>query len=590
MLEAWGCYHSRNPQTGFQRPVAEVFTPEVAVAQPWLAFQQSWPELAVQLQQLAADSEQREADALTLGFEVEQGQLRITSQQPLDRSGIAACKIAVALVGQCLLTREQALLRVQVEDLRAMLRATLEQSGLPLLARGRTLVPGVATGRVVHSEAAAARADGPVILVCDRLSYAQRDALDLVSGVIVRFGPALAAEHRALPCIAAPDLVVEQQAWVSMDGSTGCIYAGEGPVQPGGLSADAVTLLEWADAVRTVELRANVSSLEDARQAAAWGAHGVGLCRLEAFFQIPHRLPLFQKVLRQICYEKLPPTAEYAQLTEEIGCEVSELLKTTSGAFNLRLLDSPLSQMLGYWRQSGELPEDYFAGELADWLHELNPMQGLRCGRLSLLYPLLMDLQLRAIVRAWADLPVRLQVMLPGVCSAKELRILKQRLDLVVEQEGSRRPQVASMLETPRACLLADQLGGEADFLSFGTGDLTEATCGISRYDSPLSFLPEYLDQGILEGDPFSTIDQPGVGALMQWACDRVKAKCPSVEMGTCGAQAVDPESLRFCLELGLQSVSVPLVHLPGARLAAAQASLKPGSLRLQLPRLSHRS
>lgn len=590
MLQVWGRYHTRNPQTGFPRPTAEIYTPEVAVAQPWLAFQQLLPELAVQLQQLGADLEQRSADALTLDFEVDQGQLLITAQQPLERSAAAACKIAVALVGQSLISREQALLRVEVEDLRSMLRANLEHSGQVLLAQGQPLAPGVASGRVVYSEAAAAVGEGPVILVCDRLTYAQRDALDLVSGVVVRTGSALAARHRALPCIAVPDLELSEGQTVSLDGGTGRLYAGELPLLPGGLSADALTLLEWADAVRTVELRANVSSLEEAQQASAWGAQGVGLCRLEAFFQVPHRLPLFQKVLRQICYEQLPASPEYARLTDELSREIGVLLSTTSGAFNLRLLDSPLSQMLGYWRASGQLSEDYFAGVLSDWLQELNPMQGMRCGRLSLLYPQLLDLQLRAIVRAWSDHPARLQVMLPGVCAPEELRIFKRRLESVVEQEGGRRPQVASMLETPRACLLADQLGGEADFLSFGTGDLTEATCGISRYDSPLSFLPGYLEQGIFQDDPFATIDQPGVGALMQWACERVKAKCPSVEMGTCGAQAVDPESLRFCLELGLQSVSVPLIHLPGARLAAAQASLKPGSLRLQLPRLSHRS
>ena len=206
-------------------------------------------------------------------------------------------------------------------------------------------------------------------------------------------------------------------------------------------------------------------------------------------------------------------------------------------------------------------------------------MQGLRCGRLSVMYPRLLDLQLRALLRAWhrvrsKGLTVRLQVMMPGVTDVGELRFLRERMETVAGELGLESPQVGSMLELPRACLTADRLAEQADFLSFGTGDLTESTCGLSRYDSHLSFLPEYLERDFFEKDPFGSIDQAGVGALMKMAVQAVNTKFPTVELGTCGAQAVDAESLKFCRRIGLRYVSVPAHHLPVARLAAAQAEL----------------
>ena len=586
-MQAWGRYFTRNPQTGLNRASAEVFTSELQVRQPLMALQQSFPEAAAQLQQLAAEQEAQQSDALCIDFEVDAGLLHLRRIEILPRTPQAACKIAVTLVQQGLITREQALLRIEPEDLRQMLLPTVEEA--PLLCRGESLVEGVASGRIVTSVKSASLGCEPLILLCDRLSYAERDALDLVAGVIVRSGPALAARHQERPCLRTPDCRLEDGQWVTLDATTGRVLAGEVEWQAGALSGDALTLLEWADSFRELEIRANVTWLQEAQQASHLGAQGVGLCRIESLFQAPHRLPLFQQVLRQICYEKLPASPAYEQLTEEIRQDMAVLLETTGGPFNVRLLDAPLAQMLGYWRDSGELPQDYFAGELAAWLQELNPMQGLRCGRLSLLYPKLMEIQLRAILRGAAGRSARLQVMLPGVCDAQELRIFQQRLTALVAEEGAAMPEIGSMLEIPRACLLADELGQVADFLSFGTGDLTEATCGISRYDAPLSFLPAYLEQSVFVRDPFEAIDQAGVGALMKWACERVKAKCPSVEMGICGAQASDPQSLEFCIGLGLNYVSVPVRHLAVARLVAAQAALKRGSPLQPLPRL-HKS
>ncbi|MBN9414255.1 MAG: hypothetical protein J0I12_02395 [Candidatus Eremiobacteraeota bacterium] len=479
MRQAWGRYFTRNPETGLKRASAEVFTPETPVRQPFLALQQSFPEVAAQLQHLAVEQERQLGDALVLDFVIEAGALVLGSVEPLERSSQAACKIAVALVAEGLISREQALLRVEPFELRSMLMGRLEDPPAEFLFRGESLMGGVASGRIVFSFRQAEGSLEPSILFCERLTYAQRGALDRVHGILVRSGPALAARHTERPCVLVAEEQLEEGQWVTMDASTGYVYAGDLPLRGGELTADAKILLDWADELRKVEIRANVATLEEARLAPQLGAQGVGLCRIESLFQISHRLPLFQKVLRQICHEKLERSSDYDQLTFELSQDVSELLSTTVGPFNLRLLDAPLSQMLRHWRETSDLPEDYFAGELATWLLELNPMQGLRCGRLSLLYPKLMEIQMRAILRAWSGHSMRLQVMLPGVCDAAELRIFRQRFQEVAGQEGVRLPELGSMLEIPRACLLAHELAAEVDFLSFGTGDLTEATCGI---------------------------------------------------------------------------------------------------------------
>ena len=589
MRQAWGRLFSRNPQTGLKRISAEVFTAELPIRQPLVALQQAFPEAVAQLQLLAAEAERQLRDAVVLEFEVDSGELRCQNALPLERTAQAACKIAVALVQEELLSREEAIFRVDPHDLRALLVASLEDSPEASLYRGQSRVPGVASGRIVLSAAAAVRAKEPVILLCERLTYVERDALHRLDGLIIRAGSSLAAGHYECPCVLIPDCNLNEGQWVTMDATTGQVYDGDVPMVTGSLSADAEILLEWTDAFRRVEVRANVANLEEARLAPFWGAQGVGLFRIESLFLVPHRLPLFQTVLRQICCQELSASPAYDQIVSEVSEDVAALLEAAPGPFNVRLLDAPLSQMLGYWRDSGELPEDYFSGTLGVWIQELNPMQGLRCGRLSLLYPRLMEIQLRAVLRAWGGRRGRLQVMMPGVCDAHELRLFRRCLAQVAEQEGAPLPEIGSMLEIPRACLLAEELAEEVDFLAFGTGDLTESTCGMSRYDSPLSFLPAYLEQSVFERDPFESLDQGGVGALMRWACRRVQSKCPSVEMGTVGAQAVDPKSLDFCVGLGLKYVSVPVRHLPVARLAAAQASLRPGSPRQQVARL-HRS
>lgn len=602
--QARGRFFTRHPETGSKRVSAIVYLPEDGPLEstplPLLALQQSFPQVALWLKDRASDWETEFKDAVEADFELSGGQLRLGGLRPLGREPHAALKIAVDLVREGLLSEPEALLRVEPEALRALLLPTFDPVELrqnerrgQVLGRGEWSCGGAVQGRLAFGPETAWRylEEGhAVILVCRRLSYLERDLLPMVSGFLLAEGPLLAIRQFKKTCVLCSDLNFEsgeallssetlsEGETLSLDGLTGQILRGAVKIVAGSLSAEASTLLTWADQVRRLEIRANVSSVEDVEDALDFGASGFGLCRMEALVQRPERLHQFQMALREICLgaDQWSPLLE--QFSRDIAQDLGKLFGSVQGPlpFALRLLDAPVSQMLRFWRDHTELPSDYFQSPMDAWLHELSPMQGLRCGRLSILFPLLLQLQIRTVLRAWQNFgEIALQILMPGVCDAREIQILRQLAGEVAELEGWSLPEIGSMLELPRACLTADLLAQESDFLTFGTGDLTEATCGLSRYDSQLSFLPGYLAQEIFPRDPFQAIDQLGVGALMRHALHLVKEKNPSLEMGTCGAQAVDEESLAFCFDLGLKYVSVPVSDLAPARLAAARAALR---------------
>lgn len=480
---------------------------------------------------------------------------------PLERGPQAAVKIAVALVEEGLISREEAILRVRQDEIDRLLLPSFEPADVRsatragrLLATGTGLGYGVATGPVARSAQEAfqhIKRGEPTILVVEELTYREREVLPMLAGAVVRkpAAAALAARHYDWPAVAV-DVLPDTDS-LAIDAGTGQIFSTELRQVSGALTADAATLLAWADEFRRLEVRANVTSAASATLAYGLGATGVGLFRIESLFHQAHRLPTFQAALRELCHGE--PGEATEDWERELTEDLTDLAAVVRGPFVLRLLDVPTATNLRYWRDHTDLPPDYFDGPLGLWLDELNPLQGLRGGRLSLLFPELLAVQVRAAQGLF-------QLMMPGVCTVEELRVLRRIAgpDAVL----------GSMLEVPRACLTAGQLAQEAAFLSFGTGDLTESTCGISRYDALLSFLPAYLEQGILPGDPFETIDEEGVGALM-----RLAREATSVEMGACGKQAAD--SVEFCHRLGLDYVSVNPPRVPGVRLAAAQAALR---------------
>lgn len=602
---ARGRYFSRNPTSGTRRPSAEVFLdPAAPQPLPLFSLSKASPEAVKILEQQAQEAEGRLKDAVELDFELRSGELRVENARPLKRSAQASVGVACALVREEVLSPLEAITRVTAEEVNSLLRASLSESDVrQALRQDRLLAQGVGcggaiSGVVAFDTASAWRehtAGHLVVLVCERLTYLERDALAAVSGVIVARGSLMAASQFERPGVVLPGLEFRDGRAqlgekslsagdrVALDGNSGQVFTGEIPVVPGRLSEDAVTLLGWCDQERLIALRANAGSVEEAEQAVAFGASGVGLCRIETLLQRGPRLAVFQQAFKAICSgedERFPVVASWASEVKE---EAIAFFRACQGfpqdsPITVRLFDAPMASMLRHWRDHTELPTDYFIAPLSAWLEELNPLQGLRGGRLSLMFPELMKVQVRALLRAWqTSLPssLRLQIMMPGVTSVEEVKILKSQVESVAQEEGVTMPAVGSMLELPRACLTAGTLCEVAEFLSFGTGDLTEATCGISRYDAQLSFLSSYVERGILERDPFQAIDQEGVGALMRLATDAVKTKSPAFELGTCGAQAIDPSSLEFCCRIGLRYVSVPAHCLPVARLVAAQVALK---------------
>lgn len=574
-MKAWGRYFSRNAETGLKRPAAEVYLDDPEQKLPLLALQRIAPEVVQEIQSRAGESERSLGRAVQADFTYQDGQLQLETFQPLCCSPQAALKIAVQLVSEGILSETEALVQIPPETLRRMLLPRLKPSQR-VLSQGRGNGWGACCGQVAQDYASCLRLRSqgvPIILHVEQLNYSHRDCLDLISGALLACGSSLALDQLHKPCVITEAQNLSEGQWIALDSLSGQVFGEPLSVQPGQLSAEARTLLEWADRHRQLDIRANVSSAAELEQALAWGASGVGLFRLDTLLLRPERLGLFQTCLRQICSQARTDSPELTQLGEQLQLDCQELFRISGPIrFNLRLLDAPMSLMLRYWKESQSLPDDYWSEPLPGWLQELNPTQGLRGGRVGVLFPALFEMQMRACLRACQKQPVQLQIMVPGVCDVRELEWARQLCQRICDQEDLPMPLLGCMLELPRACLSADRLAEQADFLSFGTGDLSESTCGISRYDAALSFLPAFLEQGVFEQDPFQAIDQAGVGALMRIATQKVSGR---KELGTCGAQATNPASLEFCSELGLDYVSVPARHVPAARLAAAQVAIK---------------
>lgn len=603
--DVWGLASSRDPADGENRLRGSVYlAPDDPDSVAMSVLKELKPRLYELLKGKGRELEERFQDAVQFRFQWNGERVVTSEEKPLERSPAASFAIAVDLVNHSRITRQQAICRVCPRDLARMLATSfdsdderrLEQKGR-LLARGQGAGGGAVSGRLAFTpeRVAALQSEGQTaILAVDRLTYRERETLPMVGGVLVGHGCLSAAAQFNRPSVLLEGLrivdgtllldgvSVKEGSSISLDGFTGRVYSAGLPVAHGELTDEAATLLEWADEIRTLELRANVTSSAEVARAVEWGAQGVGLCRLDYTFLSYGTLGLFQRALREICdlgLERSPTIDELtAEVAEDIRGMLREVPKGQRFPFILRLLDFPLAMLLREWEESGDLEPDYFEGRLGEWKRELNPLQGLRCGRLALVYPALLTLQLKAALSAWKKVgceKVNLQLMLPGTSDPGELRVFRATLESVCREQACAQPKIGTMLETPRACLMADALTEIVDFCSFGTGDLTESTCGFSRYDSPLSFLPPYIERGMFAADPFVAIDPEGVGELMRIATTKVRGRKKTLELGTCGAQATERNSLKFCRDLGLAYVSAPGKELPGLRLMAAQLELE---------------
>ncbi len=565
--------------------------------------------------ELAAACSRLEAhfhDLQDIEFTVQEGKLFMLQTRAGKRSTQAALKIAVDMAEEGLIGREQAVRSINAAQLDQLLHPTLDPNAERLvLAKGLPASPGAASGELVFDadEAVHLKAQGHTVILA-RVETSPEDVqgMHAAAGILTTRGgmtshAAVVARGMGRPCVvgasavvidleretlAAGGVLLHKGDVVTIDGSTGQIIRGRVPMRQPKLSEDFATLMKWADGFRRMRIRANADTPADARQARAFGAEGIGLCRTEhMFFEESRILAMREMILAE---DQEGRRRALAKLLPAQRQDFIELFEIMAGLpVTIRLLDPPLHEFLPHSEEViGEVAASMGVSvtrlkRRVAALSEFNPMLGQRGARLLVSYPEIVEMQARAIFEAAIEAGKALhsrvmpEIMVPLVAAKGELDLVKERIAATaraVEKERgtSVAYSVGTMVELPRACLLAGEIGRSADFFSFGTNDLTQTTFGLSRDDAG-RFLGEYADKGIIHDDPFVTLDK-AVGELMQIAVERGRQARPDLKMGICGEHGGDPETIGFCERIGLNYVSCSPYRVPVARLAAAQAAL----------------
>jgi len=591
--------------------VAGIRTPE-----PIEHMREIMPEVYQQFVDIAEKLEKHYRDMQDMEFTIERGKLYMLQTRSGKRTAAAALKIAVDMVNEGLITKEEAVLRVDPRQLDSLLHPTFEPKALKAakpIAKGLPASPGAATGQIYFTaeEAAEAAKNGQkVILVRAETSPEDIEGMYAAQGILTSRGgmtshAAVVARGIGTCCVAgceqirideekkcfyAGDKVFKEGDFISLDGSTGNVYGEALPTQEPSLTGDFAVLMDWVDQVRVLKVRANADTARDAAQALEFGAEGIGLCRTEHMFFDEDRIPAVREMI-------------VARTEEERRKALAKLLPMQKGDFKsiyevmgdrpvtIRLLDPPLHEFLPHVdddirelaQEMGISFEELKATVVK--LQEFNPMLGHRGCRLAVTYPEIAEMQTRAIIEAAIEvmqekgISILPEIMIPLVGEAKELKYVKdvvvKTAEAVMNEKGIKVDyMVGTMIEVPRAALTADEIAREAEFFSFGTNDLTQMVFGFSRDDAG-KFLEEYYNKNIFESDPFARIDQVGVGKLMKMAVELGKATRPDIKLGICGEHGGDPSSVEFCHNIGLNYVSCSPYRIPIARLAAAQAALK---------------
>ena len=575
------------------------------------------PQAFKELTRIYGVLERHYRDMQDLEFTVEQGKLWMLQTRSGKRTAKAALKIAVELADEGLITRQEAVTRVEPGALDQLLHPTIDpKAERQVLATGLPASPGAAAGEIVFSadDAETMKAQGHrVILVRIETSPEDIHGMHAAEGILTTRGgmtshAAVVARGMGKPCVsgagalridyAAGTMLIAGRTLkrgdiITVDGSTGQVLAGRVPMVEPELSGEFATLMGWADRVRKLGVRANADTPGDARIALKFGAEGIGLCRTEHMFFDEDRIRAVREMI--LADDEKSRRAALAKLLPMQRADFTELFEIMRGLpVTIRLLDPPLHEFLPH--SEAEIAEVAAAmgadpRKLADRARELaefNPMLGFRGCRLAIAYPEIAEMQARAIFEAAVAAakstgkPVVPEVMVPLIASKAELDLVKSRIDAmadaVAKETGAKIAyQVGTMIELPRAALLAGEIAQTAEFFSFGTNDLTQTTFGISR-DDAASFLGTYMARGILAADPFVSIDREGVGELVRIGVERGRAAMPKLKVGICGEHGGDPSSVAFCHEIGLDYVSCSPFRVPIARLAAAQAALGKGA------------
>lgn len=555
-------------------------------------------------------------DIQDIEFTVQEGTLYLLQTRNAQRTAAAALRCAVEMVSEGVLTRQEALRRVTPEQIDQLLHPQLDPTApKTLLATGLPASPGAACGRVVISadEAERLAADGQdLILVRKETSPEDIHGMHAAKGILTATGgmtshAAVVARGMGRPCVTGCQAVtlVEEAGRVlvraegrehmlregdeiTIDGGTGEVFLGRVPTVVVELSGNFAQFLSWADEVRTLGVRANADTPRDAEVAVSLGAEGIGLCRTEHMFFAPDRISLIrQMILSDTDEDRRHALTQLEPMQRMDFEEIFRIMETRP--VTIRLLDPPLHEFLPRTPEDiGALAQEMGVSvkvlrKKADSLHEFNPMLGHRGCRLSLSYPAIVEMQVRAVLQAACavsgeGIAVQPEIMVPLVMDPEELRRLRAQIEGIAEavfaSVGTRvEYQVGTMIELPRAALVADKIAAHADFFSYGTNDLTQTTMGLSRDDSG-SFLQDYIERGLLPDDPFATLDQSGVGKLVRLGTVEGRKTKPSLKVGICGEHGGDPRSVAFFAEAGLDYVSCSPYRLPVARLAAAHAGL----------------
>jgi pyruvate, orthophosphate dikinase len=608
-----GVAFTRDPATGEQGIWGEFLTNAqgedvvagIRTPQPIAEMKAALPQAYDQLVETMHRLEEHYREMQDIEFTVEEGRLYLLQTRSGKRTAQAALRIAVDMVEENLITKEEAVARIDPGQLDQLLHPMIDpQAEYEAAAKGLNASPGAATGEIVlDADTAEERglAGEAVILVRWETSPDDIHGLLQARGVLTAHGgmtshAAVVARGMGKPCVAGCEALsidldarkirvgnheLSEGDVITLDGGTGDVIVGEVDLVPPQINEDFETLLGWADESRRLRVRANADTPEDATKAREFGAQGIGLCRTEHMFMTDDRLPLMRAMImasneeeRREALGKLLPLQ---QLDFEGIFEAMAGLPVT-----IRLLDPPLHEFL-------PPPDEAETPEMARrirGLREANPMLGTRGCRLGLLFPEIFEMQVRAIIRAavavekrTGDAPL-VEIMHPLVGFAEELKRLRELTVRTAAEEDDADYLCGTMIELPRACVRADEIAAEADFFSFGTNDLTQTTLGFSRDDAEKRFLSHYLDEKILATNPFETLDQDGVGDLMRIAVARARSVKPDIKLGICGEHGGDPRSVAFCHQLGLDYVSCSPYRVPLARLAAAQAALAESGVR----------
>jgi pyruvate, orthophosphate dikinase len=580
--------------------------------QPIATLKDRLPASYQELERVARTLERHFRDVQDMEFTIERGTLYMLQTRRGQRSGQAAVRIACEMVDEGLISEEEAVARIPPQDLNQLLHPTIDpRSELDLLTTGLPASPGAACGTAVFDADRAeqlGRAGQAVILVRRETSPEDFHGMVMAKAVLTARGgmtshAAVVARGMGKPCVAgAQELQVDERAarmsvdgrsvaegeFITVDGSTGKVFAGQAALRTPELSDDFLRLMQWADRIRQLRVRVNADTPADAHRGRDFGAEGIGLCRTEHMFFDGERLTAMREMI--VAQDTAGRQRALAKLLPMQRADFEAIFRAMEGyAVTIRLLDPPLHEFLP--KERAEI--ESLAGELAmepdalqaivDRLQEVNPMLGLRGCRLGIVYPEITTMQVRAIFEAACTVAVRKgrvmpEVMIPLTASVVEFRrqalIVRQVAEEVFRERQITVPfLLGTMIELPRAALTADELAREAQFFSFGTNDLTQTTWGISRDDSA-HFLPYYLEHGVIEADPFQVLDQAGVGKLIQMACELGRRTRPDLKLGICGEHGGDPTAVAFCDRLGMNYVSCSPFRVPIARLAAAQAAL----------------